>query len=548
MSRFPLLPLAMVAASVFLTCRTATEISVVVTTDFPCAALRHVHVTVGTLGDALERKPSTSTHASCKDGYAGTLVVVPSGANNDEVGFKIVAGITSKDAEECSPSADSPPRYGAGCIVARRALRYLPHTALTLPVTLRSTCEAVTCGVTDTCVNGACVAARITDSSSCAGGGGCSETTLGSGRDGGVDAAPDGGSDIAATCGDMRGLQAGAAWPMSGYCPTRRGRSPYRGAQTSGVRWQFAAEPATDFAVAADGTVYASAFDGSLYAYDSSGTNKWTFPTVIGAGISGGIAIGADGTVYFCAGDNTLYALKPDGKMMWSYPTAGDISAPTIGGDGTVYFSSRERILHAVDTSGKKRWELSVGSSDLSGQPVLSLDGGTIYVANNDGQLYAVSAAGAPLWSFASGASLAKDPAVGADGTIYFGAADRTIYALTSAGKKKWATVLGEAVRSGPSIGADGRVYVPTGDGRLTAVDKDGQVVWSYPTGRSAVSSAALGADGIAYFIAGDGAGGDVIAVDASGKLKWQTPDNAHQSPAIGADGSLYVGFAAFGP
>ena len=187
MSRFPLLPLAMVAASVFLTCRTATEISVVVTTDFPCAALRHVHVTVGTLGDALERKPFTSTHASCKDGYAGTLVVVPSGANNDEVGFKIVAGITSKDAEECSPSADSPPRYGAGCIVARRALRYLPHTALTLPVTLRSTCEAVTCGVTETCVNGACAPAHIPDSSSCVGGGGgCSETTLGPGRDGGV--------------------------------------------------------------------------------------------------------------------------------------------------------------------------------------------------------------------------------------------------------------------------------------------------------------------------------------------------------------------------
>ena len=70
----------------------------------------------------------------------------------------------------------------------------------------------------------------------------------------------------------------------------------------------------------------------------------------------------------------------------------------------------------------------------------------------------------------------------------------------------------------------------------------------SSATGRSAVSSAALGADGIAYFIAGDGAGGDVIAVDASGTLKWQTPDNAHQSPAIGADGSIYAGFAAFGP
>jgi hypothetical protein len=73
-------------------CRSPTEIKVVVTTDFDCADLKDVTVTVGTLGDALESDPPASTSSSCSDGGVGTLVVVPSGSDHAEIGIKVVGG------------------------------------------------------------------------------------------------------------------------------------------------------------------------------------------------------------------------------------------------------------------------------------------------------------------------------------------------------------------------------------------------------------------------------------------------------------------------
>src|SRR5438477_277034 len=61
----------------------------------------------------------------------------------------------------------------------------------------------------------------------------------------------------AAVCGDMNGLQPGAAWPMLGYCPTRLGRSPRVGPQSNGVRWTTTiGSPLHGGAsIAADGTI-----------------------------------------------------------------------------------------------------------------------------------------------------------------------------------------------------------------------------------------------------------------------------------------------------
>src|SRR5439155_17223345 len=121
--------------------------------------------------------------------------------------------------------------YGKGCIVARRALRYIAHASLTVPVVMRGSCDGVACDESKTCVRGQCVDATIPSSDSCRGAG-CGESVLGPGADGGtVDAAADGPTTDAppplAAC-DTTGLQQGAPWPMSGYCPARRARSPFR--------------------------------------------------------------------------------------------------------------------------------------------------------------------------------------------------------------------------------------------------------------------------------------------------------------------------------
>jgi hypothetical protein len=113
-------------------------------------------------------------------------VVVPSGAKDDLLALRIVAGLDGKTADACVHDG-----YVGGCIVARRALRYLPHEGLRVPVVLRASCRDIACpsqgGQLMTCVDGACAPATIDDPSACEGDG-CGESVLDGGattRDGG---------------------------------------------------------------------------------------------------------------------------------------------------------------------------------------------------------------------------------------------------------------------------------------------------------------------------------------------------------------------------
>jgi hypothetical protein len=163
---------ASVVWSGLVSCRSPTQITVVVTTDFPCTDLHGVDFAVGALGDALETRPPSSASTSCTDGRAGSVVVVPTGDDAEEVAFRIVAGFVTEDADHCLRDPSVP-----GCIVARRALHYIPHTSLTVPVLLSKACSGIPCDLTATCVEGACVPATIPDSKACEGSG-CPERTL----------------------------------------------------------------------------------------------------------------------------------------------------------------------------------------------------------------------------------------------------------------------------------------------------------------------------------------------------------------------------------
>lgn len=547
------------APCALLSCRSATEMTVVVTTDFPCDDLHHVDIMIGALGDALEHDRSpTTTSTTCTDGYVGKVVIVPNGSNSDEVGIKIVAGFGTKNAEQCAPDGETPPGYGQGCIVERRALHYLPHTSLTVNVVLYADCDGVACGVTETCNHRRCVPAVIADSSQCAGAG-CSDPVVTPGVDAGPPAdtgtpstdasVPD---SIAATCGDMSGLQAGSPWPMSGFCPTRRSRSPYVGAQTAHVKWSFPAPPSSDVAIAADGTIYYGSFDSELHALDSLdplGKEKWFFKTATSDAVLGSPAIAADGTVYFGAQDGNLYAVYPDGRLRWRYACGDVVSAPNVGGDGTIYVSAKNRMVYAVRPDGTKRWAVPVGGSDQYAQPVLSVDGAALYVANFDGRLYTLKAADGSQVRYFETSGLAYPPAVGLDGTIYFGSGDKNVYALNPDGSKKWSRPVGGAVDGPPALGADGVVYAPSDDGKLYTFSSGGTPGWLYDSHRLTTYGPTLGADGTVYLTAADGASGGMYAVDAQGREKWKSEIyNLEASPAIGSDGTVYGDNAAFGP
>ncbi len=180
-----ILALAMMAMGLG-SCAAPTDVTVRVKTDFACTDLHHVTITVGSLGRKLETDRWMTASASCENGaYVGQVVLAPSGSKSDVVAIKVIGAYRgTKNAEACVATYDAAnlPQYGAGCIVARRALRYTPHVPLVVPVILHAQCDGVSCREDQTCVaNGACVTARIADGSACGGGGGCDESVLGVG-------------------------------------------------------------------------------------------------------------------------------------------------------------------------------------------------------------------------------------------------------------------------------------------------------------------------------------------------------------------------------
>ena len=190
-------------------CRTPTQVTVELSTDLACpdpgggaalAELNGATVTVGAPGQ-IEGKATTGSTEACDPAgddlhRIGSIVVVPSDEDDAELGVKVVAGIGESSAESCIESN----RY-AGCIVARRALRFVPHEPLYLPIVLRYECIDRPCSPTTTCVRGECVSALVEDPSICVTPGACSEDSLGGG-DGGAGGGDGGGYTLPqAECG-----------------------------------------------------------------------------------------------------------------------------------------------------------------------------------------------------------------------------------------------------------------------------------------------------------------------------------------------------------
>jgi hypothetical protein len=140
-------------------CRNPTEIQLDIWTNVPCTDSTQWHgiaVYTGDPGLDLEDKAPAMTSPTCDSaGHVGTLVVTPSGADNEQVGIRVVAGL-AREPEDCGANG-----Y-AGCIVARRTLNYVPHETTPLRIDLDSLCIGQGCDLLHTCVNGACDDARLT--------------------------------------------------------------------------------------------------------------------------------------------------------------------------------------------------------------------------------------------------------------------------------------------------------------------------------------------------------------------------------------------------
>src|SRR6202034_471486 len=111
-----------------------------VQTDVPCSQVAVTAFTAGELG-AIESADPTTESTTCDGNHLGTVVLVPSGGDeNAEVGVKVATALNGETADKCNgPTAAN----DVNCIVARRALRFIPHTPLEVIVDMSRACEGV---------------------------------------------------------------------------------------------------------------------------------------------------------------------------------------------------------------------------------------------------------------------------------------------------------------------------------------------------------------------------------------------------------------------
>jgi outer membrane protein assembly factor BamB len=322
-------------------------------------------------------------------------------------------------------------------------------------------------------------------------------------------------------------------WPMFRHDLSHTGRSPYTGPANPNLYWAFPARDgiASSPAIASDGTIYVGA--GWLW----SGTS-----------------------------DSCLYALNPDGSLKWYFKTEnGVFSSPAIGTDGTIYFGSLDKYLYAVEDSityGKLKWKTYLNHLVFS-SPAIGEDG-TIYVGGLSQKFYALNPDGTIKWNFQTGWCVFSSPAISPDGVIYVGSKDENLYAFEDSmtyGKVKWNYAAGQfydghLMDSSPAIGRDGSIYVGTDpygawgqtpvpvDTVFFAVNPDGSLKWVFRMNDGAESSPAIGEDGTIYVGSYDGY---LYAIEDSGglgKLKWKflSGGQIDGSPTIDASGIIYIG------
>jgi outer membrane protein assembly factor BamB len=156
-------------------------------------------------------------------------------------------------------------------------------------------------------------------------------------------------------------------------------------------------------------------------------------------------------------------------------------------------------------------------------------------------------------WAFVTETYVSASPSVDSDGAVYIGCGDSFLYALNGAdGTLKWRTPLGGSlggsVKSSPAIDADGTLYIGGGDGKVYALNAlDGSVKWAVPLVNDWGSSPAIGNDGTVFI----GRARSLSPTDtfyalnpSDGSVKWSYPagDQVISSPAVAPDGTVYVG------
>ncbi|NLH49321.1 MAG: PQQ-like beta-propeller repeat protein [Myxococcales bacterium] len=255
-----------------------------------------------------------------------------------------------------------------------------------------------------------------------------------------------------------------------------------------------------------------------------------------------------DGTVYIGSADTNFYAINPDGTEKWRFAMTELVdSTAVLGADGTIYVPGGDGYIHALTATGEEIWRLSaLGDQGYltwwEGHAAMGPDG-RLYAGNDDRRMYCISLDGRIDWTYATGDQIWSCPAFGLNGRLFFGSNDLLFRSVTAAGKRAWRALTLGPVAGSPALSDDrATVYVGSFDGYLHAYDAaTGKPRWKFAARDHFYASPAIAADGTIYIGSADGT---MYAINPDGTLRWSfdTLDPIRSSAAVDGDGNLYFG------
>ncbi|MEW6619859.1 MAG: fibronectin type III domain-containing protein [bacterium] len=317
--------------------------------------------------------------------------------------------------------------------------------------------------------------------------------------------------------------------------------SPYIGVESPDISWTYAIKSKiyrSNPIIDTQGRIYVGAEDSYLYCFSPQGKLIWKY--LVNGKINTSVAIGEDGVIYVVSPDKNLYALTPNGSLKWKYPVKFPVeSSPVIAPNLAIFTFTSNGKIYSIHPDGRIRWTSEVSEVTTTQTPIID-DNGNIFIGAEgiNGGLFCLDSKGNIKWQYNKAGSAFTSPTLDSNGNIYIGLING-LYSFTPQGTVRW-KIEKIATKFSPVISVDNVLYCyDSQKGNLIALKESGQILWEYPLAATDISPIIDSAGNI-YPISQD----NLSCLLSNGRLKWNyTLDSKiSTSPAIGQDGTIYVG------
>jgi outer membrane protein assembly factor BamB len=370
---------------------------------------------------------------------------------------------------------------------------------------------------------------------------------------------------------------ADSPWPFIRGDMQCTGRSEFIGPSTNNVLWRkdmpLGINPGpsigyTDIlfmgteAISPDSVNY-------FYAVDKNGQDLWTFETESYFANFYAPLITRDSVIYFGSRNRKIYSLYPNGELKWQVENiywGWRHGYMTLAKNGDLYAPSWDTLL-VIDKYGTIKEKRTI--EELFGRPFVFSTGGdtTFYFTgggdnSNPGALNAANLNGDVLWSYEFATHNLGAPLVDNSNKIYVFGTDSVaarncfIYCIKPDGTMDWRYKVDDYERySAPTIDKNGNIIFhaisygnPESENFIVSLDYFGNENWKTVLpgdfGSSLIDHGLVcDADGKIY--CGSTFGGFVYCLSSQGEVLWTIDLGEYEydsSPAIGSDGTLYIG------